>query len=73
MATSLLVGNGINRVIDKDASWECVLKALVPAGLSDQALEHMRHKPFAFVDEKILLNLICVGNLRPCGADLLRR
>jgi hypothetical protein len=30
MATSLLVGNGINRVTNQDASWEHVLNALLP-------------------------------------------
>ena len=55
MATSLLIGNGINRVTNKDASWEHVLNALVPGTLSGQALEHMKHKPFALVYEEILL------------------
>lgn len=55
MATSLLIGNGINRVTNQDASWEHVLNALVPGTLSGQALEHMKHKPFALVYEEILL------------------
>lgn len=56
MATSLLIGNGINRVTNQDASWEHVLNALVPGpNLTGPALEHMKHKPFALVYEEILL------------------
>ena len=55
MATSLLIGNGINRVTNHDASWEHVLNALTPQTLSLPALEHMKHKPFALVYEEILL------------------
>lgn len=55
MTTSLLIGNGINRVTNHEASWEHVLDALVPGGLVGQALEHMKHKPFALVYEEILL------------------
>jgi hypothetical protein len=55
MATSLLIGNGINRVTNHDASWEHVLNALVPGAPSGQALEHIKHKPFALVYEEILL------------------
>ncbi|MEJ8816091.1 SIR2 family protein [Variovorax ureilyticus] len=55
MATSVLIGNGINRVTNDDASWENVLRALTPQGLSLPALEHMKHKPFALVYEEILL------------------
>ncbi len=56
MVTSLLIGNGINRVTNQDASWEHVLNALAPGpDLSRPALEHMKHKPFALVYEEILL------------------
>lgn len=56
MARSLLIGNGINRVTNQDASWENVLNALVPdRDLSGLALEHMKQKPFALVYEEILL------------------
>lgn len=56
MATSSLIGNGINRVTNQDASWEHVLNALVPGPpLSGPNLEHMKHKPFALVYEEILL------------------
>ena len=56
MATSLLIGNGINRVTNQDASWEHVLNALVPGpDLSGPALEHIKHKPFTLVYEEILL------------------
>jgi hypothetical protein len=56
MATSLLIGNGINRVTNKDASWERVLNAMVPGNRTGAALEHMKHKPFALVYEEILLS-----------------
>lgn len=56
MATSVLIGNGINRVTNQDASWEHVLNALAPGpNLTGPALEHMKHKPFALVYEEILL------------------
>ena len=45
MAVSLLMGNGINRLTNREASWENVLDALVPGHLSGVALKHMKHKP----------------------------
>lgn len=56
MATSVLIGNGINLIGNQDASWERVLRALVPEStLSPSALKYMQHKPFTLVYEEILL------------------
>lgn len=56
MATSVLIGNGINLIGNQDASWERVLRALVPEStLSHSALEYMQHKPLTLVYEEILL------------------
>lgn len=55
MAISLLIGNGINRLTNNDASWESVLRGLAPDPMSGAELEHMKHKPFALVYEEILL------------------
>lgn len=61
MTKSLLIGNGINRVTNKDASWEHVLNALVPDDLTGAALQHMKHKPFTLVYEEILLTRLNGG------------
>lgn len=49
------MGNGINRITNKEASWEHVLKALVPKSRSHVELEYLKHKPFALVYEEIVL------------------
>lgn len=55
MAISLLMGNGINRLTNNDASWESVLQELASGPMSGAELAHMKHKPFALVYEEILL------------------
>ena len=56
MAISLLIGNGINRVSNKEASWEYVLRALRDPNASLKELEYLKHKPFALVYEEVLLS-----------------
>lgn len=56
MAISLLIGNGINRVSNREASWEYVLRALQDKNPSRKELEYIKHKPFALVYEEILLS-----------------
>jgi hypothetical protein len=55
MAISLLIGNGINRLTNKEASWEHVLRALRDPNASLSELEYLKHKPFALVYEEVLL------------------
>lgn len=57
MATSLLIGNGINRLSNKEASWEHFLRALSGQRSSAKQVEHLKHKPFALVFEEVLLSL----------------
>lgn len=56
MPTSLLIGNGINRVSNKEASWEHFLKALSGPRTSAKKVEHHKHKPFSLVFEEVLLS-----------------
>lgn len=56
MAISVLMGNGINRVSNKEASWEHVLRALREPGASRREIEYLKHKPFALVYEEVLLS-----------------
>ena len=55
MAISLLVGNGINLLSNKDASWKDVLRSLHDPKVSSTELEYLEQKPFALVYEEILL------------------
>jgi hypothetical protein len=56
MPTSLLIGNGINRVSNKEASWEHFLKELSGSRTSAKKVEHLKHKPFSLVFEEVLLS-----------------
>lgn len=55
MGIALLVGNGINRLNNSEASWEHVLKALSTGHTTERKLEFIKHKPFALLYEEILL------------------
>jgi SIR2-like protein len=55
MAISLLMGNGINRLTNREASWEHVLQALVAMNPTHSGLEFVKQKPFALIYEEILL------------------
>jgi len=56
MATSLLVGNGINRLNNDEAAWEHILRQLSAGNPTGRELEHVKHKPFALLYEEILLS-----------------
>ncbi len=56
MAISVLMGNGINRVSNKEASWEHFLRALREPGASRKEIEYLKQKPFALVYEEVLLS-----------------
>jgi hypothetical protein len=56
MATSLLVGNGINRLNNEEAAWENILRQLSAGNPRGRDLEHIKHKPFALLYEEILLS-----------------
>lgn len=55
MATSLFVGNGINRLGNKEATWEQLLRHLCAGNPTGRELEHVKYKPFALLYEEILL------------------
>lgn len=56
MTISLLIGNGINRVSNEEASWEHVLRALRNQEATRKEIEFLKHKPFALVYEEVLLS-----------------
>jgi len=55
MGTSLLFGNGINRLNNAEASWENVLRELSAGNPTARELQFIKHKPFALLYEEILL------------------
>jgi len=55
MATSLLIGNGINRLSNEEASWEYVLQELAARNPVGAELELIKQKPFPLVYGEILL------------------
>jgi len=56
MATSILIGNGINRLSNAGVSWEQILRQLVVESESAKELEYVKDKPFALLYEEILLS-----------------
>ncbi len=69
MAISVLVGNGINRLANADASWENLLVRLANKGVTPHVLEHVADKPFALIYEELLLGM-SVGNRETSETDL---
>lgn len=62
MTIALLVGNGVNRLNNSEASWEHVLKVLSAGNTTANELEFIKHKPFALLYEEILLATVEAGS-----------
>lgn len=58
MATSVLIGNGINRVSNGDASWEKLLQSMARKNHRGKAKLNLKHKPLTLVYEEILLSAV---------------
>lgn len=55
MGSTLLVGNGVNRIGGNEQSWENVLRYLAGVEGAETILRFVEHKPFALLYEEILL------------------